>query len=94
MSEVAKFVPAARLAAGGSLLWSVLKGGAASGTTSVAEDVAAGQLGSEQGIDPVRAGINVVAGGSAELAAPFVNKLFNFIRTKLPFSPAELIKDG
>lgn len=94
VSEVAKFVPAARLAAGGSLLWSVLKGGAASGTTSVAEDVAAGQLGSEQGIDPVRAGINVVAGGSAEFAAPFVNKLFNFIRTKLPFSPAELIKDG
>ncbi|HMN42938.1 MAG TPA: hypothetical protein PKE27_00055 [Povalibacter sp.] len=68
---IAKYLPAGRTASlARPLLGKVALMGAASGATSVAEDIAAIPQGSQQGIDPVRAGVTGVAGAAGQAMAP------------------------
>ena len=72
-SGIVKFLPTAKFARGGlSLATRILRGGAAAGATSIVEDVAAIPQGSQQPIDPTRAGITALAGGGAEVLAPLL----------------------
>lgn len=48
----------------------VIAQGLAGGAVSTGQDIAASGMGSEQGIDPVRAGMAAGLGGAAELASP------------------------
>lgn len=53
--------------------------GGLSAATSVAEDVAAGYAGSEQGVDFIRAGVAGLAGGAAEAAVPAIGSALQWI---------------
>jgi hypothetical protein len=46
------------------------------GATSVAGDVGAGQMGSQQGVDYTKAGINAVTAGAGELASPAIGAVW------------------
>lgn len=62
--DVLKFLPAGKVASvPGNLGGRVLAGGAASGATQAASDVASGAFGSEQGVDPL--GVALATGGGA-----------------------------
>lgn len=69
-SDVVKFLPSARFAAGGkTLMRRLARGGTAATGTSVAEDVAAGMQGSEQGLQGGKAGLTAGADVAAEAAS-------------------------
>lgn len=79
-NTVVKYLPAGKLATKGATWFTrALLGGVASGATSVSEDVAAGKLGSEQGISGSRAGLATTGGALAEVAVPAFQAL---LRTK------------
>lgn len=73
IAEIAKFLPASKVASmGASALARFGIGAAAYGTTSAASDLGANALGSKQGIDPIKAGVSAVFGGAAEAVTPFI----------------------
>lgn len=70
-SDVVKFLPSAKFAAGGkSLLTKMGRGFVGGSATSVAEDLAAGAQGSEQGVNVGKAGATGAIDMTAEAAAP------------------------
>jgi hypothetical protein len=72
-ADVVQFVPAAKIASLGKTFLARLGIGAASyGSTSAAQDLAGNALGSDQSVDPVKAGISAIFGGAAEAVTPFV----------------------
>lgn len=72
-ATLAKFIPAGRLASGVTGTTArVAVGGAASGATSVAEDLAAGAVGSEQGVSGSKAAVSVAGGAAGEVLAPLL----------------------
>lgn len=80
-SDVVKFLPAGRFAAGGrSLMRRLARGGIAGGGTAVAEDVAAGAQGSQQGVSPGRAGGTAAADMAAEAASGRIARIGNIFR--------------
>lgn len=56
----------------GSVVGNIARGAIGMGAASVAQDVAAGQMGSEQGIDENRAGVSAGLGAAVPAAAPLV----------------------
>lgn len=69
-SDVVKFLPSARFAAGGkTLLRRLVRGGTAATATSAAEDVGAGLQGSEQGLQGGKAGVTAAADVAGETLA-------------------------
>lgn len=71
LAQTAAFVPAFRFAGGAATaLGAFGRGALASAGTSVAEDVAATGLGSEQGVDPLRAAVTGATGGMLAPSVP------------------------
>lgn len=79
IAQIAQFAPAAKA---GSLATGTLGRagivGAGSAATSVAQDVASGALGSEQGIDPAKAAGAAAGGAAFEILAPLVGRVFSY----------------
>lgn len=77
VGEITKFFPAGKIAAGAStVLGGVLRAVAGEAATSIAGDVIAGQLGSEQGVDLKRAAIAGATAGGAEFLTPAFLRFF------------------
>ena len=73
LAQIGAFAPAAKGAMAGSTLFKqMVRMGIFSATTSVASDVVAGQLGSEQGIDYTRAGLTGALGFAVQGLVPGV----------------------
>lgn len=93
LAQIAQFAGGAKLAGGlvkrGVGKRALSQAGAAA-TVSVGQDVAAQQLGSEEPIDPIKAGLTALFGGGAELAAPAVVALWR----RLPFRQGIVNADG
>lgn len=84
-AQVLQFLPAAKAVSGvGNVaLRSALMGAGAAGTSAL-QDVGAGQLGSEQGVDPVRAAATGVFGAGFEAMSPVAKAIW----ARLPWKPA------
>lgn len=67
---------AGRAARGAPLAARALIQGGVGAATSAGQDVAAGAMGSEQGVDPIKMGVAGAAGAVGELAAPAVGALW------------------
>ena len=81
MGFIAEFMPAAKFGAqGAGLLKRMARTGPAMALTSAGLDVAAGELGSEQGVDYGKALIIGGAGMAAEVLAPAAAKLWRAIK--------------
>lgn len=81
VAGILKYVPAAKLATlGKTLTGRVAIGAAASGATSLMEDAAARQVGSEQPYDLSRAGWAAGGGAAGELVQPFMTGLMARVR--------------
>ncbi len=65
-----------RIAGGAGALGRAVGVGLAAGAGSVVQDIAAGQAGSEQGIDPTNAAIATLGGGVFEFASPMLKPFF------------------
>ena len=75
-TQLLSYIPAARLAGlGANLLVKMGIGAAASGATSVGNDLIGGALGGEQGVSPYRAGAASVGGAAGEVAALAIEPL-------------------
>ena len=95
VADITKFFPAGKFAVGfTTVLGRVAAGGAASGLTSVVEDVAAELLGSEQGISGERAGLNTLFGGAGEAAAEMLQPLANMFTRKFGKHTDGFIEEG
>lgn len=71
-ASIAKFLPVTKATQGMSLVPRMGATGALSGAVSFGEDIAAGAVGSEQGLDYGKAGTSAVAGAAAEAAVPAI----------------------
>lgn len=92
---ILKFLPAAKIAgAGRTVTRRILRGAPAAGATSVAEDVAAQQQGSEQPISKSKAAITAGAGAAAETAAPLVSRAANVFRRSFGRRTQDIIENG
>lgn len=81
VADIAEFLPAGKLAGlFKGLATRTLAMGAGSAGTSVAQDLAAEQLGSKQGVSGERALLTGLFGSAGELVGPFVSNLYR--RTK------------
>jgi hypothetical protein len=84
LSEVVKYAPAARFAGGASTLArQAMRVIPAAAATSAVGDAASIPLGSEQGIDPVRAGVSGVAAAAGQVAARPLEAGARFVAGKL-----------
>src|SRR5690606_5288138 len=73
LGDAAAFLPASKAAGLGKTAMQRFGVGAATyGATSAGMDVAGNLMGSEQGIDPIKAGVSAVLGGAAEAVTPYV----------------------
>lgn len=83
IAAVGKYIPAGRYAAGGAnILTQVGRAFVGGAATSVAEDVAAIPQGSEQGVDPVKAGVAGVATAAGQAASVPIGKGVSWLGNK------------
>lgn len=89
-ADIAAFAPAAMVSAGPrSVIGRAAVAVPTFGGTSVAQDVAAESLGSEQGVDPVRATVTAATGAAGEMIAPIAVKAWRRI-----FGDPRFVRDG
>lgn len=72
LGQIATYAPATRLATARKLFTRMRQMGYGAGVTSVVDDLLAGKLGSEQGVDWTRAGLTALTGAAFEGLAPAV----------------------